>query len=66
MYSTLYSPENKRKGDDTRELPVGKTRKTDDRRTSDLIVLGLDFNTTVEGMKDYFSQYGELVMTQVG
>ncbi|XP_054769056.1 TAR DNA-binding protein 43-like [Lytechinus pictus] len=65
LYVVTFPKENKRKGDDTRELPVGKTRKTDDRRTSDLIVLGLDFSTTVEGMKDYFSQYGELVMTQL-
>ncbi|XP_072174463.1 TAR DNA-binding protein 43-like [Diadema setosum] len=65
LYVVTFPKENKRKGDDTRELPLGKTRKTDDKRTSDLIVLGLDFGTTVEGMKEYFSQYGELVMAQL-
>ncbi|XP_072174498.1 TAR DNA-binding protein 43-like [Diadema setosum] len=63
--SELTSSDNKRKGDDTRENPTGKTRKIDNPRTTDLIVLGLDYNTTDDQMKEYFEKYGELVMAQV-
>eukprot|EP00057_Strongylocentrotus_purpuratus_P033001 XP_789716.3 PREDICTED: TAR DNA-binding protein 43 [Strongylocentrotus purpuratus] len=58
------SSENKRKGEDNRENPVGKTRKIE-AKTVDLIVLGLDYNTTDEEMKEYFGKYGELLMAHV-
>lgn len=43
-----------------------KTKKIDDKRkTSDLIVLGLAWKTTDKELKEYFEQFGELVMAQV-
>ncbi|XP_044153044.1 TAR DNA-binding protein 43-like [Bufo gargarizans] len=34
-------------------------------KTSDLIVLNLSWETTMQDLKDYFSTYGELIMAQV-
>ncbi|XP_078311171.1 TAR DNA-binding protein 43-like isoform X2 [Crassostrea virginica] len=56
--------DNKRKGDDI-ENPGSKTRRMDQKRCVDLIVLGLPWKSTEEDMRKYFSQFGELLLVQV-
>ncbi|XP_062600499.1 TAR DNA-binding protein 43-like, partial [Saccostrea cucullata] len=55
--------DNKRKGDDI-ESPGSKTRRMDQKRCVDLIVLGLPWKSTEEDMRTYFSQFGELLLVQ--
>ena len=35
-------------------------------KCSDLIVLGLPWKSTEDDLRNYFSQFGELLMVQVG
>ena len=56
--------ENKRKGEEGVENPMVKTKRLD--KCSDLIVLGLPWKSTEEDLRDYFSQFGDLLMVQVG
>jgi RNA recognition motif-containing protein len=37
-----------------------------DQKCSDLIVLGLPFKTTNNELKEYFEQFGEVVVSEVG
>ena len=46
------------------EAKLIKTGKSGDY-LSDLIVLGLPYKATDEDLKDYFSSFGELAMTEV-
>lgn len=57
--------ENKRKGDEGPEKPSAKTKKIDTLKCSDLIVLGLPWKSTEDDVREYFSQFGELLMVQV-
>ncbi|XP_071946173.1 TAR DNA-binding protein 43-like [Antedon mediterranea] len=57
--------DNKRKGEETQDNPVGKTRKVERNKSTDLIVLGLPFRTKPEDMKSYFEQYGELELAEI-
>lgn len=57
--------DNKRKGDDGLENPTAKTKRLDKQKCSDLIVLGLPWKSTEEDLRNYFSQFGELLMVQV-
>lgn len=58
--------ESKRKVEEELENPVStKIVKMETRKTTDLIVLGLPFKSCEDDMKEYFEQYGELVLTQV-
>lgn len=43
-----------------------KNKKLDKRKCSDLIVLGLPWKSTEDDLLGYFSQFGELLMVQVG
>lgn len=70
MYNMVWygyiSSESKRKGDEELENPVSsKMKKLENRKCSDLIVLGLPFKSTEEDMTTYFKQFGELILTQV-
>jgi len=58
--------ENKRKPDDDLENSSFKTQRREVRDLcSDLIVLGLPWTTTDDELNKCFSQYGDLVMSQV-
>jgi len=58
--------ENKRKPDDNLENTSFKTQRMDGKNLcTDLIVLGLPWTTTDEELNKCFSQYGDLVMSQV-
>ncbi|XP_050396065.1 TAR DNA-binding protein 43 isoform X1 [Patella vulgata] len=57
--------ENKRKGDEGQENPAAKTKRLDQTKCSDLIVLGLPWKTTEDDMRKYFSTFGELILVQV-
>jgi len=61
-YICVFNRGSKRKIDDDNDS--GKRARTDDGG-SDLVVLGLPWTTTEETMKNYFEQYGEVVMVQV-
>lgn len=61
----LSFAENKRKGEEGLEKPSAKTKKVEKLKCSDLIVLGLPWKSTEEDLKEYFSQFGELLMVQV-
>jgi len=57
--------ELKRKADGTVDTgPLSKAMCVE-RKCTDLIVLGLPFKSTENDLKQYFSQYGELVLAQV-
>lgn len=57
--------ENKRKGEDGVENPLAKTKRIEKQKCSDLIVLGLPWKSTEEDLRNYFVQFGELLMVQV-
>lgn len=61
--------ENKRKIEDqayeSNEVSNAKTKKVDEKKCSDLIVLGLAWKTTDKELREYFEQFGELLMAQV-
>ena len=59
------SAENKRKGDEGLENPTAKTKRVERMKCSDLIVLGLPWKSTEDDLRNYFSQFGELLMVQV-
>ena len=62
----LLSSENKRKGDDGLENPTAKTKRLEKaNKCSDLIVLGLPWKSTEDDLRNYFSQFGEILMVQV-
>ncbi|XP_033107642.1 TAR DNA-binding protein 43-like isoform X2 [Anneissia japonica] len=68
LYVAAYpkmSVDNKRKGEETQDIPVGKTRKVERNKSTDLIVLGLPFHTKLEDMKAYFEQYGALELSEI-
>jgi len=62
---TAILTENKRKGDEGVENPMAKTKRIEKLKCSDLIVLGLPWKSTEEDLRNYFSQFGELLMVQV-
>lgn len=65
--STGFIPgqENKRKGEEGLDNPSAKTKRLDRQKCSDLIVLGLPWKSTEEDLRNYFTQFGELLMVQV-
>jgi len=62
----LMFTELKRKADETVETtkPVTKIPCVEQKCT-DLIVLGLPFKSDEDDLKQYFSQYGQLVLVEV-
>lgn len=54
-------PENKRKSEESDDESTSKKRS----KCSDLIVLGLPWKTTETELREYFEQFGELLMAQV-
>lgn len=69
-YMCVFNRVSKRKNEeDDEEFPKKQARTDPDKPFpdggSDLIVLGIPWATTEDSMKNYFEQYGEVVMVQV-
>ena len=47
------------------ENPSAKTKRVEKMKCSDLIVLGLPWKSTEDDLRNYFEQFGELLMVQV-
>ncbi|CAL1530298.1 unnamed protein product [Lymnaea stagnalis] len=56
---------NKRKGEDGFDNPAAKTKRLENLKCSDLIVLGLPWKSTEDDLTKYFQQFGELILVQV-
>lgn len=67
LYVCVFPKENKRKMDDVSpENSAAKTKRLEKKLTcSDLICLGLPWKSTEESIKQYFEQFGEVVMVQL-
>lgn len=58
--------ENKRKIDDNVENPTAKTKRLETKlKCSDLVVLNIPYTYDEQKLKEYFGQFGELLMLQV-
>lgn len=58
--------ENKRKIDDSVENPTAKTKRLETKlKCSDLVVLNIPYTYDEQKLKEYFGQFGELLMLQV-
>lgn len=58
--------ENKRKIDDSVENPTAKTKRLETKlKCSDLVVLNIPYSYDEQKLKEYFGQFGELLMLQV-
>lgn len=58
--------ENKRKSDDVMEnVSKSKVSKCQSNKCTDLIVLGLAWKTSEQGLREYFETFGEVLMAQV-
>ncbi|XP_041675840.1 LOW QUALITY PROTEIN: TAR DNA-binding protein 43-like [Drosophila eugracilis] len=65
-YFCAYPKENKRKSDDSLENTTAKTKRIETRlRCTDLVVLGLNWKTTEESLREYFESFGEVLMAQI-
>ncbi|KFB52252.1 AGAP003497-PA-like protein [Anopheles sinensis] len=67
VYICVFPKENKRKSDDKLENSTPKTKRIESRNrtTTDLIVLGLPWKTTEEGLREYFETFGDLLVVQI-
>ncbi|CAG2114557.1 unnamed protein product [Medioppia subpectinata] len=66
VYYCAFPKENKRKIDDQTETSMAKTKRMESKqKCSDLIVLGLPWKTSESELREYFEQYGEVVLAQV-
>nr|XP_039248483.1 TAR DNA-binding protein 43-like [Styela clava] len=61
LYIVVYPKDNKRKMDDTESQGIRSKRPA--QKCSDLIVMGLPWETSVNDLKQYFGQFGELLKT---
>lgn len=67
LYVCVFPKENKRKMEDVSpENSAAKTKRLEKKLTcSDLICLGLPWKSTEESIRQYFEQFGEVVMVQL-
>lgn len=67
LYVCVFPKENKRKMEDvSTDNSAAKTKRLEKKLTcSDLICLGLPWKSTEESIKQYFEQFGEVVMVQL-
>ncbi|XP_059144395.1 TAR DNA-binding protein 43-like isoform X2 [Physella acuta] len=65
QYLAVFPKENKRKGEDGFDNPAAKTKRLENQKCSDLIVLGLPWKSTEDDLTKYFQQFGELILVQV-
>lgn len=62
----IVTVENKRKIDDSVENPTAKTKRLETKlKCSDLVVLNIPYTYDEQKLKEYFGQFGELLMLQV-
>lgn len=64
VFLIVCSKDNKRKSDDEIDESTIKTKRLE-KKCQDLIVLGLPWKSTEDDLRNYFSQFGELIMVQV-
>lgn len=65
-YDFTILVENKRKIDDSVENPTAKTKRLETKlKCSDLVVLNIPYTYDEQKLKEYFGQFGELLMLQV-
>ncbi len=62
--SNNYFLDSKRKGGDDLEINSAKSRKIE-RKCVDLIVLGIPWKSTEDVVRNYFEQFGEVVLCEV-
>lgn len=62
----VYILAAKRKADEGSVDSSNKLKRLEKKICTDLIVLNLPWRADESNLRSYFSQYGELVMTQVG
>jgi len=65
VYYCCFPKENKRKIEDQSDPTNTKTKRVEEKKGSDLIVLGLAWKTSDKELKEYFEQFGDLLMAQV-
>lgn len=66
IFICVFPKENKRKSDEQLENSTAKTKRMENKqKCSDLIVLGLPWKTTEQELREYFEQFGEVLMAQV-
>jgi len=65
FFMCLMYIELKRKADGAVETPPIPKTACIEKKCTDLIVLGLPFKSTEEDLKQYFNQFGELILVQV-
>ncbi|KHJ45482.1 phage tail component protein [Trichuris suis] len=66
FYAVFPKENTKRKMDDFLEASgVSKLKKVERRKCTDLIVLGIPYQLGEDELRDYFEQYGDVVMAQV-
>lgn len=64
IYIATFPKVEKRKGDDLLN-PSAKNKRFDSMKCSDLIVLGLPWKSDEDDLRNYFGQFGEILMVQV-
>lgn len=65
-YCVFPKVENKRKIDDNVENPTAKTKRLETKlKCSDLVVLNIPYMYDEQKLKEYFGQFGELLMLQI-
>ena len=55
-----------KKKEESEAAAVSLIKRKNSKKCSDLIVLGLPWKSVEEDLRKYFSQFGELLMVQVG
>lgn len=66
VYFCVFPKENKRKSDDNLEnVSKSKVCKQTNSKCTDLIVLGLAWKTSEQGLREYFETFGDVLMVQV-
>ncbi|KAL5276411.1 TARDBP family protein [Megaselia abdita] len=65
VYICVLPKETKRKMENIVENNISKARKIENQKTTDLIVLGLNYKSTEETLQKYFEEFGELMMYEI-
>lgn len=65
IYFCVFPKDNKRKGDEDTEDTKQKVKCFGGKKCTDLIVLNLAWQTDEAKLRNYFSQFGDLVMVQI-
>ncbi|KAG5453448.1 TAR DNA-binding protein 43 [Clonorchis sinensis] len=65
VFYCVFPKDKKRKGDEDTEDTKQKVKCLEGRKCTDLIVLNLAWQTDETKLRNYFSQFGDLVMVQI-